>query len=78
MGAKPEGKIVVQQGADRIVQRPCPDKRPAADEYPDTDERLALVPQGDFEQLGKVTRAGRDLRDVRLKIDDVQIKGCAE
>jgi len=62
--------------APRIVQEKCKDQRPAAPDYPDTDKRLAAISDGDFEALSKAFRAGRDRRDTRLVIDDVQIKGC--
>lgn len=71
---EPEVRIVHD---DRIIQRPCPDARPPADDYPDTDEKLAAIAPDDFERLFRVARAGRDLREARLSVDDVQIKGCA-
>lgn len=67
---------VITVDVPTVVQRGCPDRRPAADEYPDTDDKLAAIPRGDIEQLGRVYRAGRDLRDKRLALDDVQIRGC--
>lgn len=61
----------------RVVQEKCKDQRPPADELPDTDEKLAAIPDDDFEALSKAFRAGRDRRDARLVVDDVQIKACA-
>jgi len=60
-----------------IVQRPCADRRGAEPDYPATDEKIAAIPEGDFELLGRVYRVDRDLRIARLREDDVQIKGCA-
>lgn len=60
-----------------IVQEKCKDQRPPVDEYPDTDAKLAGVADDDYEALSKAFRAGRDRRDARLVVDDVQIKGCA-
>jgi len=68
---------VITVDVPRIVQRPCRDQRPPASEYPDTDDKLAAIEAGDYEGLSKAYRAGRDLRDARLAVDDVQIKGCA-
>ena len=76
MPPAPPPPEVITIDVPTVVQRGCPDRRPAAEEYPDTDEKIALIPRGDFEQLGRVARAGRDLRDARLAIDEVQIKGC--
>jgi hypothetical protein len=69
---------IVTVPVDRIVQRACPDTRPPADEFPDTSEKLSAIPPDDYEQLFKVAKAGRDLRDARLRIDDLQIKACAQ
>lgn len=68
--------VIVTQPVDRIVQVQCKDRRPQAQEYPDTDAKLALIPDGDIFGLAKAFRAGRDLRDARLAIDDEQIKVC--
>jgi hypothetical protein len=76
--APPPPPRVITVEVPTIVQRGCPDRRPPAEQYPDTDEKLALIPRGDFEQLGRVSRAARDLRDTRLAIDEVQIRGCAD
>ncbi len=67
---------VITVDVPTIVQRGCPDRRPARAEYPDTDEKLALIPRGDFEQLGRVSRSGRELRDADLALAEVQIRGC--
>lgn len=75
--AMKDDPVIVTHETERIVQRPCRDQRPPAKEYPDTDDKLAQIPDGDYEGLGKAYRAGRDLRDARLQVDDVQIKGCA-
>lgn len=60
-----------------IVQRTCQDQRKPAETYPDTDAALAMIADADFERLARAYRAGRDRRDARLLVDDVQIKGCA-
>lgn len=71
----PEPRVITVD-VPMIVQRGCPDRRGPVSEYPDTDEKVAAISKGDYELLGRVFRAGRDLRDARLREDDVQIKGC--
>lgn len=72
----PESRVVVDE-VPKIVREKCKDQRPEALEYPDTDEKLAAIPDDDYETLSKAFRAGRDRRDARLAVDDVQIKACA-
>jgi hypothetical protein len=74
--AAPEPRVVTVD-VPRIVQVKCKDQRPPADVLPDTDDKLATYADDDFEGLSKAFRAGRDIRDARLTVDEVQIKGCA-
>lgn len=74
--AKPEDRIVTVD-VPTIVREKCKDARPASPDYPDTDDKLAGVPDDDYFTLAKKFRAGRDLRDARLSIDETQIKGCS-
>src|SRR5690348_3597139 len=73
---KPEDRIVTVD-VPAIVREKCKDARPAAPEYPDTDGKLAGVADDDYFTLAKMFRAGRDLRDARLAVDETQIKGCS-
>ena len=73
---KPEDRIVTVD-VQTVVREKCKDARPAAPEYPDTDPKLAAVPDDDYFTLAKLFRAGRDLRDARLAVDETQIKGCS-
>lgn len=72
----PEPRIVTVD-VPTIVREKCKDARPAKPDYPDTDEKLALVPDEDYFTLAKIFRAGRDLRIAREKVDETQIKGCS-
>jgi hypothetical protein len=71
----PEPRLVTVP-VDRLVQMKCADNRPPSDIYPDTDDKVTAIAEDDFERLARVYRAGRDLRDARIAIDDVQIKTC--
>lgn len=71
----PEPRVVTVD-VPRIVQVRCKDQRPPAPDFPDTDEKLASIPDDDFFTLAKVFRAARDLYRARLDVDDVQIKAC--
>lgn len=75
-GPKPEPGIVTVD-VPKIVREKCKDARPPALDYPDTDDKLAGVADNDYFTLAKKFRAGRDLRDARLAIDDIQIRGCS-
>lgn len=72
----PEPREIVDH-VPTVVREKCKDARPPAAVYPDTDEKLATVADDDFFTLAKLFRAGRDLRDARLAVDETQIKGCA-
>lgn len=74
--ATPEPRVVTVD-VPKIVREKCKDARPAAPDYPDTNEKLASIADNDYFELSKRFRAGRDLRDARLATDDAQIKGCS-
>lgn len=72
----PEPPIVTVD-VPKIVREKCKDARAPAPDYPDTNEKLASVADNDYFELSKRFRAGRDLRDARLAVDEAQIQGCS-
>lgn len=68
--------IVIEKPVDRIVQEKCADKRPPAPDYPDTDDRLSQIEEGDIFGLAQAYRSGRTLRIQRERENENQIKAC--
>lgn len=74
--APPPPQVVTVE-VPRIVQRACPDQRPARTETLPSDADIASVPEGDFETLGRMYRAAIQTARAWLALDDVQILGCS-
>lgn len=72
----PPEPIVVTTEVDRIVQVRCEDRRPPASDYPDTDDRLAMIEEGDIFALAQAYRAGKTLRESRERENEAQIAAC--
>ena len=72
----PPDPIVITKEVDRIVQVKCADKRPPAPDYPDTDERLQQIMEGDIFGLAQAYRAGKTLRVQRERENEAQISAC--
>lgn len=77
-GMAPEPRLVLRDVPMPVVVR-CKDARPAAPDFPDTDEKIAAVPDdpGAIFTLATIYRAARELYLSRLAQDDVQIRSCA-
>lgn len=68
--------LVITKTVDRPVQVKCPDQRPTKPEYPDTDDKLAMIEEGDIFGLAQAYRAARGLRIQREAENEAQISAC--
>lgn len=73
----PPEPIIITKTVDRIVQVKCQDRRPARADYPDTDDKLAQIEEGDIFGLAQAYRAGRGLRIQREAENEAQISACS-
>lgn len=73
----PPEPIIITRDVPTIVQVKCQDRRAPAPNYPDTDERLAMIEEWDIFGLAQAYRAGRGLRESRERENETQIAACA-
>lgn len=75
--APPEPVTIVKE-VDRIIQVRCEDKRGPRPDYPDTNDKLGMIKEGDIFGLAQAYKAGKTLREAREVENDAQIMACAQ
>lgn len=76
MPPAPPEPIIITRDVPTIVQVKCHDRRAPVPDYPDTDERLAMIEEGNIFGLAQAYRAGRTLRIDRERQNEAQISAC--